>query len=137
MPKELIDSRWRDIFGDANNMPDLHRILIECITLATYFGYNVSEIAHALHWQVEEALYDYDVGCVLSDKEIGTTTNRERLSQLPLEELLGIISDGQDQCIIYSLGHKDVFVLNDCNPHDDVPREHCRKCIIKWLDERS
>lgn len=72
MSRALIHSRWREIFDknkENNYMPDLQQTLIECITLATNRGYNVSEIDHALHWQVEEALFDYDVDCVLPDKK--------------------------------------------------------------------
>ncbi len=65
-------------------------------------------------------------------------TNREKLLQLPLNELLGMISDRQDECVICSLGHKDYFVLNDCSlTNDETISGHCRKCIAKWLDEEE
>lgn len=70
MPNELIESHWREVSETISGMRDLKYLLTQCISLATEYGYNVSEISHALHWQVEEALYDYEVNCVLPDKSI-------------------------------------------------------------------
>ena len=65
-------------------------------------------------------------------------TNRQKLARMPLDELLGRISDNSDQCVIYSLGYKDYFVNQDCVPEcGDVTAEHCRKCITRWLNEEA
>ena len=65
-------------------------------------------------------------------------TNREKLASLPLDELLGRISDGIDACVIYTVGHKDYFVNQDCAPErDEQLSEHCRKCISQWLNEEA
>lgn len=65
-------------------------------------------------------------------------TNREKLSRLPLDELLGKISDGTNECIPYALGDAEYFRTADCGRSDGESQiEHCRKCIIKWLDEKE
>ena len=65
-------------------------------------------------------------------------TNRQKLECLPLDELLGGISDGIDTCVICALGHKDYFVNYDCAPErDELMSEHCRKCIAQWLNEEA
>ena len=65
-------------------------------------------------------------------------TNREKLASLPLDELLGIISDNSDQCVIYALGGKDYFVNQDCNSHDnDMACDYCRRCITEWLSAEA
>ena len=132
MPKELIESRWREVAETISSVRDLKHLLARCISLATERGYNVSEISHALHWQVEEVLYDYEANCALPD-----LTNLAKLSQLSLEELLGKISDHVDQCMPYALGDVEYFRNADCGLSDgETQTEHCRKCIAKWLDER-
>lgn len=70
MPNELIESHWREVSETISGMRDLKYLLTQCISLATEHGYNVSEISHALHWCVEEVLYDYEVNCVLPDKPV-------------------------------------------------------------------
>lgn len=63
-------------------------------------------------------------------------TNRQKLESMPLEELLGKISDNSDQCVIYSLGGKDYFVNQNCAPEgSERISDHCRKCITRWLGE--
>ena len=65
-------------------------------------------------------------------------TNCEKLASLPMEELLGRISDSTDFCVIYALGHKDYFVNQDCAPEcDESASEHCHKCIARWLNEEA
>ena len=63
-------------------------------------------------------------------------TNRNKLCRLPLEELLGRISDNSDQCVILSLGDKAWFDGYCCETKaDETLCETCRRCIKQWLEQ--